>query len=136
MPQRIIDLNRADSSDLVRLRGIGPVLSARIIKYRNALGGFCAVDQLREVYGMDSLTAGSLRAFLSVDQTAVQKIDLNKAAFKELLHHPYLEYEEVKRIVQYRDKHGTFSATEELFEVGGLDSARVRRILPYLTIIP
>jgi competence protein ComEA len=50
----ILDLNTADSVQLSTVRGIGPKLAARIIKFRNSLGGFIKHDQLKEVYGLDS----------------------------------------------------------------------------------
>ncbi len=48
----ILNLNICDSASLEALPGIGPVLSSRIIKYRNLIGGYVSVDQLKEVYGL------------------------------------------------------------------------------------
>jgi competence ComEA-like helix-hairpin-helix protein len=63
-----INLNRADSAELVKLYGIGPVLSKRIIKYRNSLGGkFQSVDQLKNVYGLSEETFNSIKPYLIVD---------------------------------------------------------------------
>lgn len=130
----LVDLNAADSMTLVRLRGIGPVLAARIIKYRESLGGFANVNQLKEIYGMDTLMLESIIPFLTVDVSAIRRMNLNTASFKELLHHPYLEYEDVKRIVNYRDKHQPIDSLNVLFGVEGLPPELVRRMLPYLTI--
>lgn len=132
---RKIELNSADSLDLVRLKGIGPVLSARIIKYREALGGFYDVDQLREVYGIDSETFRLILPYLSVDASLIKKLTVNDASFKELLHHPYLDYEEVKRIVQFREKNGPFKSPDMLYDLNELDSNRIARLLPYLLIL-
>lgn len=132
---RKIELNSADSLDLVRLKGIGPVLSARIIKYREALGGFYDTDQLKEVYGIDSVTFRMILPHLSVDPSSLKKLPLNAASFRELLHHPYLDYEEVKRIMQFRDKNGPFKSPDMLYELNGLDSNRIMRLLPYLYIL-
>ena len=44
-----IDIAAADSAELRRVPGIGPVLSSRIVRYRQILGGFYRVDQLQEV---------------------------------------------------------------------------------------
>jgi competence protein ComEA len=44
-----VELNSADSTDLVELYGIGPVFANRILKYRDLLGGFYSVNQLLEV---------------------------------------------------------------------------------------
>jgi competence protein ComEA len=47
-----IDLNRATAGDLDALPGIGPVLAARIVDYRDANGPFRSVDQLDDVPGI------------------------------------------------------------------------------------
>ncbi len=49
------DINTADTTQLAELRGIGSKLSARIVKYRDALGGFHSTEQYVEVYGLDSI---------------------------------------------------------------------------------
>lgn len=50
-----INLNTTDSLQLISLKGIGPTFASRIIKYRNKLGGFIYKEQLKEVYGLDSI---------------------------------------------------------------------------------
>jgi competence ComEA-like helix-hairpin-helix protein len=129
-----ININSADSLTLVRLKGIGPVLAARIIKYRESLGGYADVNQLKEIYGMDTNTLKSIIPSLYIDLSAIRKMDLNTATFKELLHHPYLEYDDVKRIVNYRDKHHPIDSLNALFDIEGLPQELVRRIKPYLMI--
>ncbi len=99
----VVDINRADSADLLPLPGIGPVLAGRIIKFRNLLGGFVFADQLQQVYGLSQETFLQIRGSLSVDPTAVRKMDLDSVSFRELLRHPYLDLEQVKSFVQYRD---------------------------------
>ncbi len=97
-----ININRADSVQLLPLPGIGPVFAGRIVKYRNLLGGFVHVDQLAEVYGMPVETIDLIRSRVFIDSTAIRKICLDSASFSELLRHPYLEFEQVKALVQYR----------------------------------
>lgn len=130
----LINLNSADSLTLVRLKGIGPVLAARILKYRESLGGYADVNQLKEIYGLDTNTLKFIIPSLYIDASAIRKMDLNTATFKELLHHPYLEYEDVKRIVNYRDKHHPIDSLNALYQIEGLPPELVRRIRPYLTI--
>ncbi len=135
-PPPVVDLNTADSLTLVRLQGIGPVLARRIIKYRESLGGYHDVWQLQEIYGMDTVTLKKLISSFTVDGSAVRKMDLNAATFKELLHHPYLEYEDVRLIVNYRDKHHPLDSLGQLFEINGLDPDLIRRVQPYLKLGP
>jgi len=109
-----ININRADSTQLLPLTGIGPVYAGRIIKYRSLLGGFVSVEQLGEVYGMPVETLNLIKNLISIDTTAIRKIPLNSATFRELLKHPYLEYEDVKAIVNYRDFAGDIKSIHEL----------------------
>jgi DNA uptake protein ComE-like DNA-binding protein len=109
-----IDINRADSSDLLPLPGIGPVFAGRIIKYRDLLGGFVSVDQMREVYGIPIETVRKIMNKVLIDSSAVRKIQIDSATFRELLRHPYLEYEDVKTLVEYRDFKGDISSVNEL----------------------
>ena len=55
----LIHLNTAEPADFDKLPGIGPTLSARIVDWRKANGGFKTVDDLRRVGGIgDKLFAG------------------------------------------------------------------------------
>src|SRR4051812_27747773 len=48
----MIELNTADTSDLIKLSGIGSKLATRIINFRDKLGGFVSIDQVGETYGL------------------------------------------------------------------------------------
>jgi len=109
-----ININRADSVQLLPLPGIGPVYAGRIIKYRNLLGGFVRVEQLGEVYGIPAETIQEIRNQVYIDSTVIHKIHIDSATFKELLRHPYLEYIEVKALVKYRDFIGDIKSIHEL----------------------
>jgi len=112
----IVDINKCDSADLERLPGIGPVLSARIIKYRNLLGGFAVKEQLKEVYGLPEETFILIAPMVSADSADVRRIIINKADFKELIRLPYLERYEVNGILKYRELQGTVSNIKELVD--------------------
>ncbi len=112
----IVDINECDSADLERLPGIGPVLSARIIKYRNLLGGFAVKEQLKEVYGLPEETFVLIAPMVSADSADVRRIIINKADFKELIRLPYLDRYEVNGILKYRELQGTVSNIKELVD--------------------
>jgi len=102
-PIQTIDLNHADSAALLPLPGIGPVFAGRIIRYRELLGGFIRLDQLGEVYGLPEETLQNIRGFIRIDSGSIRKIHVDSASFRELLRHPYLQYEDVLALVRYRD---------------------------------
>ncbi len=132
-PFKPIELNNADSASLTTIRGIGPVFASRIIKYRNLLGGYHSVQQLQEVYGIDSTKFESIKA--SFTACALQKlrlINLNTASFKELLKHPYISYDFTKNIVNRRKKE-VFENIEDAFNNQFISSNKFEKLLPYLT---
>lgn len=49
---QFLDLNTATRQELEKLPGIGPLLSQRIIEYRQMHGGFTALEELRKIKGL------------------------------------------------------------------------------------
>jgi competence ComEA-like helix-hairpin-helix protein len=131
-PPQPIDINRADSVQLLPLPGIGPVYAGRIVKYRNLLGGFVQVEQLAEVYGISMETLDRIRERIYADTTAIRKIRLDSATFSDLLRHPYLKFENVKALVEYRDFAGTIQSPRELQDNAILPDTLLQKLIPYL----
>jgi competence protein ComEA len=131
------DLNLADTIQLIRIYGIGSKLAQRIIKYRNQLGGFISMDQLGEVYGLDTTVINEVnrKAFIDSDYQP-KKIAINTATEKELSTHPYIKYSLAKAITTYRFQHGNFSSVEDLTKIALVDNTFYNRIKPYLTLNP
>ena len=130
--KQAININRADSSQLLPLPGIGPVFAGRIVKYRELLGGFVSLDQLKEVYGFPLETLELIRDRITIDSTALRKIFLDSASFRTLLRHPYLELEDVKALVAYRDFSMDIPTLSDLRENQVLPETILVRISPYL----
>ncbi len=130
----VIEINTADSVSLLTLPGIGPAYAKRIKKYRDKLGGFYKKEQLLEVYGMDEERYAKFEAWIQIDKSEVKKLDINKATFKELLRHPYLDYDVVKNIVNFRDQVRPYKSLEELKQIELIDGALFSKIANYLTI--
>lgn len=97
-----LELNSADSTALVSLRGIGPWYARKILEYRESLGGFCSVDQLLEVYGMDEERLAPLRPQVRVDASLIRRLDLRELPEETLAAHPYIGRSAAKSIVRYR----------------------------------
>ena len=101
-----VDLNTVDSTTLVELPQIGPFMAMRILEFRDKLGGYIDKEQLRDVKGMDSTRFATIEPYIEIGNAELRKLDINRADFKALVHHPYLNYEQVKRIVNQREKRG------------------------------
>ncbi|HZG25968.1 MAG TPA: helix-hairpin-helix domain-containing protein, partial [Chitinophagaceae bacterium] len=104
----LVDLNLGDTTSLISLPGIGSKLAARIIRFREKLGGFYTVDQLAEVYGVPDSTFQQIKDRLTVSSNEIKKINLNTAELQELQHHPYLRGTTARLIIEYRGQHGNF----------------------------
>jgi len=128
-----VELNSADTSGLMQLAGVGSVFALRILKYRDLLGGFNRKEQLLEVYNFTEETFRSIQNKITVDTTEVQKIRLNFATYAQLLRHPYLNEENVKSILDYRNQNGPFTSVQQIFDKGLVDSTTYYLMRPYLS---
>ncbi len=128
-----IDINRADSIALERLPGIGEKLSSRIIHYRDRLGGFIALSQVREVYGLSDSVMNLITPMLLIsDQFQPSKIDLNKAEYADLRKHPYITHALARSLLAYRKANGPFNLAEELNKIISIGKDEASKIIPYL----
>jgi DNA uptake protein ComE-like DNA-binding protein len=136
---RKLEINQADSLALVQLPAIGPVLAARILKYKKLLGGyFYTVEQLKEVYGITPNAFKQFSPLLYVDTLALknrQKIYINSASAEELAAHPYLQknYKLAKRIVNFRNKYGPIRNSQDLAKIYDITPEMIEKIEPYLS---
>lgn len=127
------DINTADTTQLIRLKGIGTKLSLRIIKFRDALGGFHSASQFQEIFGLDSLAQSELNKYAKV-QSPIRKININTATIEQLSSHSYLRNKKITSvIINYRDQHGPYAGIEDLKKVKVLDDVMIAKIAPYLT---
>ncbi len=127
----VVYLNSADTTELKKLKGIGSTFAKRIVKYRELLGGYYSKKQLLEVYGMDSVRYHNIKDNILVYKDSISKIEINTGEFKRLLAHPYLSYEDVKSIFNYRRNHGFIQSLEQLKAAAVLADSSLRRVSPY-----
>lgn len=62
----VININRATKTEFDSLVGIGPVIAARIITYRNQNGPFMALEDLLKVSGVGPKTLEKMRSRLTL----------------------------------------------------------------------
>ncbi len=133
-PIPVVDLNTVDSTTLVELPQIGGYTAARIIAFRDKLGGFVDKEQLRDVKGIDSARYNTIQPYILIGAAELRKIDVNRADFKTLVNHPYLSYEQVKRIFNQREKRGmikNWAQLEELIREEGEVNPLLERYVKY-----
>ncbi len=129
----IVNINEADTTELISLPGIGSKLSQRIINFRNRLGGFYRVEQVAETFALPDSTYQKIKPLLQVSG-AVKTININAANVNELKQHPYIKYSLANAIVQFRTQHGNFTHVNELKKIMIVDEGLYQKLLPYLAV--
>ena len=129
---RVVELNAADSAQLVDIVGIGPVLALRIAKYRDRLGGFHSKEQLQEIFGIDSLKYAEIKNQVRVEQGSLRHININTATFEDLKKNPYFSYKQINALIQYKKQHGEYHSIDDLRQISILNSEILLKIAPYL----
>ncbi len=130
---RIIDINQATQEDLIKVYGIGPAISERILKFKQSLGGFVSMAQMNDVWGLSPEVIEKLNEGFKVSTPPdIKKIAINDASIKELAAFPYFRYALAKQIVTYRSMNGDFKSAADLAKVNGLPPEKAEIIALYL----
>lgn len=129
-----IDINQAEALEFQQIKGIGEKISARIIKYRDLLGGFYSINQLKEVYSIESDLIENNKAHFKLNKSQIAKLNINKLEMEDLAKHPYLNFNQSRIIVNYRKVHGLFTTVDEIKSNNLLKEEEYSKIVPYLTI--
>ena len=125
----IVDLNRADTTELKMIPGIGSVTARRIVSLRQRLGGFYCVDQLNEL----EMDVERFRPWFSVDTTQLRPLKINNLTVRQLMLHPYLNFFQAKAIVEHRKKNGRLRTLKELVLYEEFTSSDFKRLSPYVS---
>lgn len=128
-----IDINHADTSELIALPGIGSKLAARIVSFREKLGGFYSVEQIRETYGLSDTSFQKIRPFLFINGE-VEKFNINSATKDDLKNHPYIKWNIANAIVEYRKQHGNYTQLDDLKNITLVDEPTFNKIAHYLSL--
>ncbi len=129
-----VNLNTADTTELIQLNGIGPSFSRRIATYRERLGGFIHHDQLLEVFGMDTTRLNNIRKNLIIDPSQLRKININQAEWADLVRHPYIDRNLANSLIAIRNQHGPYKSVNDIRRSHLIDDAIFGKIAPYLSI--
>ena len=129
-----IELNTVDSATLTRFKGIGPYYAQRIVRYRQALGGFYKKEQLYEIYRLDTAVADHILARASLDTTWIRKLNINRASAKELAAHPYISRAVADAIIRLRLDYVKIKDKKILLRSYLVDEELLRKIAPYIEL--
>ena len=127
-PQERVVLNKADTNQLKKIPGIGSHFARHIVQYRERLGGFYSINQLREIEDFPEM---SLNYFVIPDDQ-LRKINLNSLTLEQLRRHPYINFHMAKAIVDYRRLKGPLRSLQDLRLVRDFTPEAIQRLEPYV----
>lgn len=129
----IIDINKATKEDLMKVYGIGPALSERILAEKEKLGAFVSTQQFQYIWGLSPEVVQQLIVHFPVlQQPPLQKIDINNSSLKDLAQFPYFRFALAKEIVTYRSMNGGIKSKEDLTKIKDFPVEKVDIIALYL----
>lgn len=131
-----IELNTADSLTLVRVPGIGEGTAHLILKWRKKYGGFYSTNQLREFIkweGAENYMEDWCETWFWTDEQFVQKMKVNEISFKTLVNHPYLSYDQVKAIMNWKNRHKTLKSMADMEQTGAFAPEELEALSHYVS---
>lgn len=131
-PPASFDINASDTTAWKSLPGIGGYRAKRIVRFRNALGGFSSIEQLSETRGLPDSTFRAIKQYLAPGKI-YRPLAINRATYEELKKHPYISRNLANSIVKNREKFGRFNGPEDLARLRLINDENKPLILPYLS---
>jgi len=128
VPGQHIALNTADTTQLMKVPGIGSYYARAIINYRNRLGGFANSRQILEVGGVPE----SAVQYMSVGNQEVIQMEINKMSVNQMRRHPYINFYQARDIYEYRRLHGPLKDLTPLKNTGNFTDSELKRLEPYI----
>ena len=129
-----IDVNTATPADWKTLPGIGEVLASRIVHYREKIGGFTDIEQVKKVYGIADSVFQVMRSFLQISPAQLKKLNLNTVMPNELGRRTGISAAVAKAIIVYRQQYGSFQSVADLRRIIFLNDSLMALILPHVVV--
>lgn len=129
----IIDINTATAYDFKKLPALGN-LAYKIVNYRDKLGGFISIDQIKETYGLTDSILLAIKPFLQLQTQEIKKLNINTATDFELAQHPYIATNIAKAIVIYRNQKGLYKSVDDIKKIAFIKEPTFQKMAPYLCI--
>ena len=130
----IVDINSATPEEMRNIPGMENGLQYRIAKFREKLGGFISIEQVKETYGITDSAFAAMLPFLKLNNANVLKLNVNTASDMELNAHPYITRPVAKAIALYRIQHGNYQTVADIKKIAFIKEDVFQKIAPYLTV--
>lgn len=127
-----VEINSADSATLVTVYGIGAKTAAAIVEYRNLLGGYVSIEQLKEIKCVTNENFARFSKQICCDSCVFSKIDINFAPACSLEYHPYMTHKAINKILELRKSKGGWKSFEEIVNDNIFTEEQATMLEPYL----
>ena len=127
-----VDINKADTTQLKELSGIGSLTAKSLIDYRDRLGGFLYKEQLLEPWGLSEDLLEKLDKQIIITGE-VNPLNINGES-EPIFKHPYIEYQVAKVLIKYRNQHGDFKDISDIKKTRIISDSTYNRLAPYLSL--
>lgn len=124
----LVDVNAADTTELKKIPGIGSGIARTIVAYRNRLGGFYKVEQLRELKYVDE----EMMKWFKLEEASIRQIPVNRSGLDRLRAHPYINFYQAKVIIEHRRKNGALKSLSQLSLYEEFTEKDLERLSHYL----
>ena len=112
---------------------IGKVLSLRIVRYRDALGGYISEEQFDEVYGLPAEAAVSLKSLVYISKSFKPRlINVNEDSLLALQQHPDISDVLAEDIVRFREINTIIESEKVLSNFKSIDKSTFEKLILYL----
>lgn len=128
-----LDINHCDTDHIVNIPQFGSRRAAKLVQYRQQLGGFYSLSQVHEIYILQDIDLTLMSKYFFVNQSDVQKININKAEYGELIRHPYFDAYLTKTILNYRKRNGPIVSFDELQHITHAYPELMEKLKHYVT---
>jgi DNA uptake protein ComE-like DNA-binding protein len=125
------DINTADTATLKQIKGIGEKTAFQIEKFRNGIGGFYSLEQLKEVYILSPEAFDELKKYALITST-VRKININTADYETLKNHSYIKGKAASILLKYKKQHGNYKTLEDIKKSRAIEEDQLTKLTPYL----
>lgn len=127
-----VELNSADTNDIMRIPQFGSKRAQKIVEYRNKLGGFYSLSQIKEIYILQNVNEEYLEKYFYIDRKKITKININTCDYKTIVSHPYFDSYLAKTILNHRQKNGSIENMQQFKDLTHIYPELEAKLTPYL----
>ncbi len=129
-----LSLNSFKAEELIKTDLVNKEIAYRIVKFRDKLGGFYHVDQLKEVFDYPVENHEKIVGTLKPSEVRVRSLSINRAPEEVLINHPYISKKLASQIVNFRTKYKLFETPDDVMKLYLVDEQLHNKLMPYLDL--